>query len=281
MLFPILIALIAGVALALVYGRLHWKSATKKLRRRIEADRGQGESTLFSESELTDLPPPVQRYFRAALSAGQRMVTSLEIEQTGTFNLDEVPGNWRAFTAIQHVVTRRPGFIWDARIRMFPGVMLRVCDAYIAGEGVLRAAAFGLVSMANLRGAGELARGELMRFLAEAAWYPTALLPSHGVVWSSVDDRSAQATLRDGDITVALLFRFNQDGLIDSFRAEARGRGIGTATTTLPWEGKFWNYARREGMCVPLEGEVAWIHPTGPKPYFRGRFTQFQYDFAP
>ena len=40
-----------------------------------------------------------------------------------------------------------------------------------------------------------MAEGELMRFLAEAAWYPTALLPSQGVRWQGADERSAFATL--------------------------------------------------------------------------------------
>ena len=48
-----------------------------------------------------------------------------------------------------------------------------------------RAALFGLISMANLCDRTELARGALMRFFAEAAWYPTALLPSQGIHWKS------------------------------------------------------------------------------------------------
>ncbi|MDP3071264.1 MAG: hypothetical protein Q8N18_13320 [Opitutaceae bacterium] len=68
---------------------------------------------------------------------------------------------------------------------------------------------------------------------------------------------------------------------LDRVRAEARGRMIGAATGSMPWEGRVWNYARREGMSVSLEGEVAWIHPAGPKPYWRGRMSKVTYDFAP
>ena len=39
-----------------------------------------------------------------------------------------------------------------------------------------------------------------MRFFA--AWYPTALLPRQGVRWEAVDDRSARATLEEGDVTL-------------------------------------------------------------------------------
>ena len=55
----------------------------------------------------------------------------------------------------------------------------------------------GLFTVAQAQGQGsdELARGEFMRWFAEAPWYPTALLPSQGVRWQAVDDTSAQATL--------------------------------------------------------------------------------------
>jgi hypothetical protein len=44
------------------------------------------------------------------------------------------------------VITRRPGFDWDARVAIMPGVPVRVHDAYIAGRGTLHAAVFGLDS---------------------------------------------------------------------------------------------------------------------------------------
>ena len=81
---------------------------------------------------------------------------------------------------------------------MTPGLTARAHNAYIAGEGVLRANLFGLVSLANQRGTPEMAQGELMRFFAEAAWYPRALLPSQGVKWTAADDSSATPRTHTG-----------------------------------------------------------------------------------
>jgi hypothetical protein len=148
--------------------------------------------------------------------------------------MSEAAERWKPFTSTQGVVARRPGFDWDARITFIPGISVRVHDAYVAGEGILHAAVFGLISMVNLCDTGELARGELIRFFAEAAWYPTALLPSQGIHWEAEDERSARATLRDGGITLTRLFRFNEDGLIDSVRAEARSRTMGPVNPPLP-----------------------------------------------
>jgi hypothetical protein len=187
---------------------------------------------------------------------------------------------WKRFTSTQRVIARRPGFDWEGRIEMIPGLTARRHDAYIAGESVLRATLFGLVSLANLHGTPEIAQGELMRFLAEAAWYPTALLPSHGVQWKATDDFSARATLKDGETELTLLFCFDENGLIEWVRAEARGRTVAGAVIPTPWEVRWSNYEQHEGMCIPTEGEVAWLLPEGPKPYFRGRVTSLRYEFA-
>ena len=55
----------------------------------------------------------------------------------------------------------------------------------------------GLFTVAAMHNTAELNQGELMRFFAEAAWYPTALLPSQGVVWEAIDDNSAGGRYRN------------------------------------------------------------------------------------
>jgi hypothetical protein len=276
--FLVILGLIVIVAIAILYGELRWTSGTRELRDRLEAARLPIEPKVFDKSELEKLPAPVQRYFRAVLADGQPMVAAVSVELTGTMDLGKKAEQWKPFTSTQRVITRRPGFDWDARVTMMPGLSARVHDAYVAGEGILHAALLGLVPVANLRGTGEVAQGELIRFFAEAAWYPTALLPSQGVHWDAVDDHSARATLKDGDLTVALLFRFNEDGLIATVRADARGRTVGVTAVPTPWQGRYWNYAMREGIRVPLDGEAAWLLPEGAKPYWRGEVIKLSYD---
>ena len=274
----VVIALVAVVLF--VYGQHRWSGLTRELVARLEAARVPPAPTRFDARELEGLPAPVQRFFRAALQDGQAIVSTVSVEHTGTFNMGENAEQWKPFTSQQRVVTRRPGFVWNARVMMLPGVPVNVHDAYVAGEGILHPAIFGLITLIDLRGTDEVAQGELMRWLAEAAWYPTALLPSQGVRWEAVDEHSARATLVDGTLSLTLLFRFNDEGLIDTARAEARGRTVGKAVVMTPWEGRFTNYAQRDGMRVPLTGEVAWLAPEGRKPYWRGTITSLRYEFA-
>jgi hypothetical protein len=263
-----------------LYGAYRWNVGTKELRARLDAARVPVRPQTVDFRELEGLPAPVERYFRLALKEEQPMVAGVRVRQSGTFNMGETTDQWKPFTSDQEVVTQRPGFDWNGSVAMMPGMPLRVHDAYVAGEGILHASLLGLFSVVNMRGGGDVAEGELMRFFAEAAWYPTALLPSQGVRWEAADDRSAYATLTEGTTSITMLFAFDEQGLIESVGTEARGRTVGGEVVPTPWQGRFWNYEERGGMQVPLDGEVAWLLPEGPKPYWRGTIAEIDYEFA-
>ena len=269
-----------AVLTVILYGSLRWSFYMRRMRVHLEASRAPIWPKRYSANQICDLPAPVQRYFHSVLKEGQPIVSAVELEHTGSFSAGKSPGKWSPFTSTERVITHHPGFDWQACIAIAPGLHVHVHDAYIAREGFLDAAFFGIVPLVNQRGRNELAHGELMRFVAEAAWYPTALLPCAGVRWDAEDNHSAQVAFQDTDIVVTLLFRFNDDGLVDTVRAEARGRMVGTAVVSTPWQGRFWNYALRDGMLVPLDAEVAWILPEGEKPYWRGHITRVSYEFA-
>lgn len=260
-----------------VVGTNRWARQSRDLRARLSAAVHAERLPPVSLAAADTLPPPVRRYLRAVLSDGAPVISRAHFTHSGSFDMAESGGRWRPFTSDQDVVTRRPGFDWSGRIAMAPGLWVGVHDAYIAGEGILRASVLGLFPVADLAPTPELARGELMRFLAEATWYPTVLLPGQGVEWTGVDDTTARATLRDGDISVTMTWTFGPDSLVARVRADARDRTVGGTSVPTPWEGKFWNYAVRDGVRIPLDGEVAWVLPSGVQPYWRGHLESVRY----
>lgn len=282
------IALAALVVLAIglrAVGAARWAETIRAHTARLESGsvdtRGRLQSPArFDTRELEGLPAPVQRYFRAVLTDGQPIIVSADIEMNGTINLSATAEQWKPFTSRQRVITRKHGFLWDAKVAMFPGLTAHVEDSYIAGHGKLIAKLSGLFTVADLQGTGEIARGEFMRYFAESPWYPTALLPSQGVRWQAVDDTCANATLVDGPISLTLQFRFNAAGLITSVRAEARGAGVGKngIMEMLPWECALSDYQPHGGMLIPMTGQAAWIRPEGRRTYFVGHVRQLQFE---
>ncbi|MCX6612851.1 MAG: hypothetical protein NTW74_18625 [Acidobacteria bacterium] len=277
----LLVVAVLGVVLvlALLYGRSRWQGGTRQLRTAILAGQMKAEPSHYDSRELMGLPTPVRRYFESVLTDGQPMILKMEMEQEGSFNMGESAPQWKPFRASQLNVMRVMGFDWDATIAMMPGVPVFVHDAYVGGQGILQAELAGLYSLASISGSPEAAQGELMRFLAEGIWYPTRLLPSQGVKWEAMDERSARATLIDAGSRCSLEFYFGDDGYVERVRAAARYRTVGTKLEAAPWECRLWNYQMRDGMRVPLEGEVSWLLPSGVWPYWRGRVTQVRYEF--
>lgn len=262
------------------YGAWRWNEVTRELLARLESADVSAPTARYDASSVAGLPTPVRRYFELVLTDRQPMVQTAEIAMRGKFNLSLEAPQWKPFTSEQNVVIRRPGFVWNAMIRLFPAFPVRVHDAYVAGIGILRPSILGLFPIGEVQGTDEIARGELMRWLAESVWYPTALLPGQGVEWQPVDATSANATLTDGPIRLTMLFRFGEDGLVSGIHVDARGGVVGGKTAMMPWEGRFSDYRRQEGMMVPFFGEVAWITPQAETPYFRGTVTQMTYRFA-
>lgn len=271
------VLIIVSLGLAAIYGRYRWQSDTNKLRTKLASGRQSIQPKIYDQKEIEGLPAPVQRFFKTVLKDGQAIASVVKLSQQGQFNMSETEDKWSPFTASQLVITQRPGFDWDARIQMAPGLNAFVHDTYLLGEGSLHASLLGLFTVADVRGTPEAAQGELLRFFAEATWYPTALLPSQGVCWEAIDDTSARATLTDGATTVSLVFQFNAEGAIATMRSEARYRD---KLTAMPWSGRFWEYSVQGGMLIPLEGEVGWEYPEGTRLYFKGRTTEINYEFA-
>jgi hypothetical protein len=274
-------AAIAAVMVGLTaYCAARGADLTKRLVLRLDGARIAATTSCFDAHEIASLPVPVQRYFRAVPKDGQPRVSAVAVENVGTFNL-KLPGEqWKPFTSRQRVVTCRPGFVWNARIAMVPGLSVFVHDAYVGGEGILNPAILGLFSLAVPVEASVIAHGEFVRYFAEAAWYRTALLPSQGVRWEAVDDRSAKATLANGRISVTMLVSFNAADLIESVRVEARAAIVRKAIVMMPWEGRMSNYHVRVGMLIPLTCEAAWLCPDRRAPYWRGTITSLTYEFC-
>jgi hypothetical protein len=271
-----LIFLLLAAAGTLLYGGFRWKAETRALRERLCRLR---EPARRSMKDVDLLPEPVRRFLRAALPAQPVPITMARLAHKGTFNLSADGEKWIPFHSTQLVVMNRPGFDWDARMAMAPGIDAYAHDAYVNGEGLLHVEALGVIPLVDLLGTPEIAQGELQRFLAESAWYPTNLLPGPNLRWEAIDGESARATLRDGPNTASLVFHFQPDGLIDRVHAEGRFRIVNGIAMPTPWECRVNRYEEHEGMQIPVEGEVAWLLPEGRRPYWRGRITSIDYEF--
>ena len=225
------------------------------------------------------LPAPVARYLRNVLQEGQPLIRVARFTQMGQLRTDPASSKWFSFIARQISVPRAPGFVWDAQVGSAPLALLRVRDSYLGGVGSGRVTLLSLIPAGADSGGAELSSGALHRFLAEAVWYPTALLPSASLVWSPIDNTRALATLTDAATTVSLEFRFNESDEVAAIYSPGRWGKFKHGYRQVPWEGHFRGYRRENGMLVPSEGDVGWYSGGTWQSVWSGRIFKITFEF--
>ena len=186
---------IVGLVGAVLISRSRLDRENARLVGELHAIASPESDRVFRKDDLAGLPEPVQRYLANVLTEGQPYVRTVRLQQSGEFRLGDAMAPWKPRIAAQHFTVDPPGFVWDARVAILPLVPVRVVDMYKAGKGTLRAKILSSVPVADAEPSPELNSGELMRYLAETVWSPTALLPGEGVDWVPIDEQSARATI--------------------------------------------------------------------------------------
>lgn len=270
-----------GAALTVLMAYMHQTSKAKELNRTLLQNAGPSGGGRVDLSALVELPPPVQRYFRHVLTDGQALIRTATLLQAGILRTSIRAEEWSSFTARHLAVPQAAGFVWNAKVQTPFATHVRVFDSYIAGAGSGYANFLSIVPFVSEAETPELNAGALHRYLAEAVWYPTALLPQSGVIWNPVDDESAVATLTNSNTTVSLEFRFNDLGEATGIFTPARFGSFDGQYRQVPWEGHFQNYQSRAGMRIPLYAEVGWYIDETPSLVWKGNITDTGYEFAP
>ncbi len=222
------------------------------------------------------LPAPVRRYLRFTFPDGPPAYRTARIAMQGMFRRP-LTEDMNPTTASQVAATRTPTYIFAATTPIATGITARVYDAFIDGEMTMKAILQSVFTVEDRRGSETLNRISLRRWLMEAPTYPMAFLPGGPVTWQAIDEKSARATLSEGDLTTSVIAWFNEDGSLDRIEAEEDG------DLTTPYHGS-GEYAARsdyrmvEGVRVPMGFTIARRANGKIYPFWKGRLTSVNFE---
>ena len=272
----VLTILVSALIIAVWIGARHQqRTLSDQIDRLIRSGRADSDAAAPGPDRLDTVPAVVSRYLRLALGTTQQ-IQEVRITQTGTLRTDVRAERWMPFEAEHIVVPPAAGFVWNARVRISPLVYVRVRDALIDGEGSGQVSLFSAFTVSAAANTPEMNSGSLHRYLAEAVWYPTALLPGPHLRWTGIDATRALATLTDHGISVSLEFRFGNAGEVTGIYTPGRWGTFPDGYKQVPWEGYFRGYQERDGVHVPTEGEVGWYVDNAWHSVWKGTVTGFQ-----
>ncbi len=260
-----ILLLVAAIALdvALVLLVLAFARKAKRMIARLES---------ATVEESAEEPPELARRFAERCGAAKSAPRLIRLRQRCEMRFQ--PGqSWHALEAESAMSPRAPGFVWQAKLKVGPVPLVSVIDAYVQGIGLMEARVLSLVPLARSRG-GAANRGELMRYLAELAWVPDAILHNPELDWRPLaeDCLEVSAPCAGGPARVRLFF---EEGDMVRAEAEDRPRAVDGGVEPTPWQARLWDYRSIGERRIPCQAEVAWILPEGPFVYWRGEVMDY------
>lgn len=195
--------------------------------------------------------------------------STAKLTQTGRMKRKLGSASWMSFTAAQTISTRACEFEWLARFGPFG--LVSVCDALKNCEGRLDIMAFGVIAIARTERSSALMRGELMRYLAELAWAPHAILLNTALHWRVDGPGTLAVSAGAGETASEVMLSLDSDGWIAGAFAPDRPRSATEPILATPWRGRFSDFRQHDGYWIPFAGEVAWEIDGKEEVYWQGR----------
>ena len=206
------------------------------------------------------LPHEVRDLARRLGATDDASLLSVTLTQRDTMR-HRPAGRAIRFRAAQTIDLRQTGFEWQATLGPFG--CISVTDALKSGKADLSVRVFRRLRIGGVRGGPAAAKGEIMRYLAELAWAPDAILCNATLVWTVIDERTLRVSAGQGDGRGQVELRLDESGRIDSVAARDRPRKEGSRFVERPWRGHFRNYRKYQGRWLPFSGEVGWVLDEG------------------
>jgi Family of unknown function (DUF6920) len=149
-------------------------------------------------------------------------------------------------------VARVQAEVGDGLMR-FSGV-----DHYANGSGRVRFWLLGIIPLVQEEGPN-VSRAALGRMVCETIWLPSSLLPQRGVQWEASDDKSARATMKIGDETVALNLFIEPDGRLREIKILRWGDQTEDGSFGyVPFGGQIQEERDFGGYTIPSKVGVGW-----------------------
>ena len=265
---PVLVIIISSIA-----GTLFDRTVSKEVQELLANPGGKKE--VVTKADLAGLPLCVQNWLENARVVGMEKIKTVRLRQKALMRL-EAGKPWMPVEAEQYFRVDKPGFIWQARVKMAPLVYLTGRDKYYEGKGQMLIKALSLINIVNSSGM-EMDQGSMLRYLAETIWFPTAALSDY-IKWEEIDSHSARATMTYGGTTASGIFTFNDQGEPVKFTAK-RYRETGGKYELTDWGGKnLTEFRKFNGIRIPVRGEVFWKLTTGDFDWYQWEITDIKYN---
>jgi hypothetical protein len=229
----------------------------------------------ITESDLAELPRPVQDYLRLTGALGQERVRHFRALWRG--RIRSSPGDpWMEFSAEQYNEVDPPArfFLMDARRG---GLPVDVFHAFEDEHATMRVRLLSVFPLVDARGV-DMDRAETVTFFNDMCLLAPWVLVDVDVRWEAIDARSVRGRFTLGPNTVSAVLYFNDAGELVDFVSDDRLAAApdGKSFERLRWSTPLAGYRWFGPLRVMSRGQGLWHPPEGAFAYFEGELVEVE-----
>lgn len=229
---------------------------------------------VVSETDLSSLPAPAQRYLRFMGVLGRPRDWSFRAGMTGRFRT-KPDQSWMPMQAWQYNDQIDFARLFYLRVRFFGLLPVLGRDTYLRGEGRMLIRALDLFTVDDVKGE-EVEISELVTYLNDAILLAPSFLLGPGTSWSASEADRFDVALTHGGHTVTARILIDERGAPRDFTTTDRflqdpyhpERALIRARWSTPIAG--WQMVN--GRPIPTSGKAVWHLPQGDFAYVEMRF---------
>lgn len=218
------------------------------------------EKTTVSETEIRELPEPVQKWLKVSGVVGKEKIQSVWLKQKVRMKMKPTQENWDEAVAEQYFTIREPAFVWKVKMKVFSFISIVGRDKFVNGKGEMMIKMFSLFNLVNEKGE-KMDEGTMQRFLGEIVWFPTAALSPY-INWESIDNYSVKASMNYRGTSASGIFTFNENGDFVKF-STLRYLGNNPNSKRYDWVINAIERIEINGISIPTKLDVNWLLDDG------------------
>ncbi|PKL88094.1 MAG: hypothetical protein CVV23_11925 [Ignavibacteriae bacterium HGW-Ignavibacteriae-2] len=210
----------------------------------------------FDKSLLKNIPINLQSYIESSIIDGSEIPNVVIKKITGKLKTDE-NSKWFSFKLNEFSVSNSPDYLSDAKINMNKLFWTRAIESLTNGSGNILIKLLSSVTVSDASGK-QINQSLLTNYLADAVFYPSALMPSENLSWSFIDSSCAKATLSFGELKVSSKFYFNQYNEVVKVTSEDKFKTSKLGYQLVPHTVLYSNYKWFGNYKVPTKVIKQW-----------------------
>lgn len=234
-------------------------------------------SEYYRESDFSSLPEPIQKYFKDCGYIGKEKIDNIKIDYCNSFIKMSPEKRWLKIKYYQVNFTQNPTRLAYISSKIIGIFSFEGRDKYQDGKGNMLIRLLKLFTVADAKGK-EMDESALVTLFSEVLFMPS-FATKEQIMWKSIDENSAEATLTDKGNEVTGIFYFNDKHEFVRFTTQDRFYSLkdGSYKKT-KWSVELSNYKDFKGIRFPENAKAIWHMDDKDYEYFKSQIKDVQFN---